>query len=163
MGGRSRRVQQDREPFRGDRWEWLGELNQDRLNNYGWMARSAQFEGEGDHRLQKEALFGEVCREWERRYGERPPFYMDSYERSERLISSYRDEPTLYVSDLKQGKRYLSIGNGKSYEFLGTQRGEDRKNYFVFQEVAAPHGESTGEIRPFTSAELKAQLREWKK
>lgn len=152
MGGRNRRVATEREPHRGDRWDWLKELDQERLTNYGFMARAAQFEGDADHRFQKEALFGEVSREWERRFGERPPFYMDVYERQTRIVEMYKDGPNLSVGSLKVGETYVDRANGTEYTFLGDHRAD--KKYYVFEHKGNLMTEGTGEMWTATASEV---------
>ena len=61
MGGRGREYK------RADRWSWIGELSDSRLENYGKMTSYRT-----DNDLGKEALNFECSKEYERRFGMKP-------------------------------------------------------------------------------------------
>ena len=61
MGGRGR------DYVRADRWSWVGELSNDRLESYGKMS---SYKSESD--LGKTALNFECSKEFERRNGFKP-------------------------------------------------------------------------------------------
>lgn len=79
MGGRSRTYNKD------DRWDWLKDLSDDRLNNYGHMAEKSlrqddkPINAQTDQvtRDQREALYDNVAKEYERRNGGKPEWYND--------------------------------------------------------------------------------------
>ena len=64
MGGRSR------EYTHSDKWSWVGELSDSRLNNYGQMTAHKIDRGESD--FGKDALNFELSKQYEKRTGSAP-------------------------------------------------------------------------------------------
>ncbi|WP_028582396.1 hypothetical protein [Desulfogranum japonicum] len=69
MGGRSRKVQQE------DRWDFVKELSDYRLQQYGLMTR--QHINQGDDDIRKGAFNYELAIEYYRRNGSAPSWYTD--------------------------------------------------------------------------------------
>lgn len=71
MGGRSR---QQKLP---DRWDWVKELSDNRLDNYGKMSAAKYRENYSDR--SKSALHNEAAAEFERRHGSKPSWYYNPH------------------------------------------------------------------------------------
>jgi len=77
MGGRSRKYDKK------ENWDWLRELSDERLENYGHMAAKSLRQNDSPVDAatkqitlnQREALYDNVAKEYERRNGEKPDWY----------------------------------------------------------------------------------------
>lgn len=80
MGGRSRK-----QPFVG-RWDWLKELSDKRLDNYGKMSAAKYRQNYSDR--SKSALHDEAAAEFQRRHGHMPTWYFNPYLSSSNMYTS---------------------------------------------------------------------------
>ena len=77
MGGRGR---PERKPeVLPDRFMWLREVPDDRLERYGHMTGNRYAEGQST--IGQEALMDHAAREWERRHGEEPEWHWRNVEK----------------------------------------------------------------------------------
>ena len=70
MGGRSRKIEKQ------GRWDFIKELSDDRLHNYGVMSSKKHDSAQGWESPGKEALNFEAAKEFERRHGQKPYWYI---------------------------------------------------------------------------------------
>jgi hypothetical protein len=70
MGGRSRKA------LHKDRWAWITELSDSRLEGYGKMSADKSFDFDGVSNIAKQALNHHAAKEYESRHGVLPKWYV---------------------------------------------------------------------------------------
>ena len=69
MGGRSRSVKHQ------DKWDWIKELSNERLENYGYMSSKQSTFSDGVENISKSSLNYFAGKEFESRHGMLPSWY----------------------------------------------------------------------------------------
>jgi len=87
MGGRSRKYTPP------DRWDWLQEISDQRLERYGRMSGHKVKDGSAD--LSKFALHNEAASEFKRRHGYNPDWYYNPY------VEPASDHASFYRKDIQ--------------------------------------------------------------